>query len=168
MIKLVKYVIASNGWPQSPLAILCKFGLQSGGWIINDSNTSFQPADVIKRKSNCMLRPNVWKFTISLRAPCKRTWPNNDIPNMAYMNVINAKSAPILKSAGSDTTKANSNFRMPLAALINRSILPIRKTRTTRSNVGDIGKSIITSSMRIPKIEAKTSKKSNTFHGTVK
>lgn len=52
--------------------------------------------------------------------------------------------------------------------LIKRNILPIRKTRTTRKSVGDIGKSIITSSMSIPNIDANTNTKSKTFHGTVK
>lgn len=35
------------------------------------------------------------------------------------MNVINASSAPMLNSAGSDTTKANSSFRIPFAAYEN-------------------------------------------------
>lgn len=52
--------------------------------------------------------------------------------------------------------------------LINRNILPILKTRTTLRSVGDTGKSIITSSMSIPITDAKTSKKSKTFQGTVK
>jgi len=32
------------------------------------------------------------------------------------MNVINASNAPMLKSAGSETTNAKSSFRMPFAA----------------------------------------------------
>ena len=95
----------------------------------------------------------------------------------------------MLNKAGSETTKAKRSFRMPFAAwkylevyqnmrennkflqlftLIKRKILPIRKTRTTRNNVGDIGKSIIISSISIPKMDASTSRKSKTFHGTVK
>lgn len=55
-----------------------------------------------------------------------------------------------------------------LLTLISLKILPMRKTLTTLRSVGDIGKSIIISSIRMPKIEAKTSKKSKTFQGTVK
>lgn len=52
--------------------------------------------------------------------------------------------------------------------LINLNIRPILNTRTTLKSVGDTGKSIIISSISIPRTDAKTSKKSNTFHGTVK
>ena len=47
MIKLVKYVIASRGEPQSPFGWFLYVGLQAGGCTISDSNTSFHPADVI-------------------------------------------------------------------------------------------------------------------------
>ena len=52
--------------------------------------------------------------------------------------------------------------------LIKRRMRPILNTLTTRSSVGDTGKSIMMSSIRMPRMEASTSKKSNTFHGTVK
>ena len=60
-----------------------------------------------------------------------------------------------------------SKYRIALT-LINRRIRPIRNTRTTRKSVGETGKSIIISSMRMPKMDASTSRKSNKFHGTVK
>lgn len=51
---------------------------------------------------------------------------------------------------------------------MSRKILPILNTRTTRSNVGEMGRSIIMSSISMPKMEARTSRKSKTFQGTVK
>lgn len=64
MMKEVKYVIAKRGYPQFPfICRLVGVGSQSGGCTIKDSNTSFQPADVINRNSNCMLLPKVSKFT---------------------------------------------------------------------------------------------------------
>jgi hypothetical protein len=74
----------------------------------------------------------------------------------------------MLKSAGSETTRAKRSFRIPFAAFINRNILPILNTRTTRKSVGDMGKSIMISSIKMPKIDARTRRKSNRFHGTVK
>lgn len=53
-------------------------------------------------------------------------------------------------------------------AFMSLKMRPILNTLTTRRRVGDTGKSIIMSSMRMPRIEASTSKKSNTFQGTVK
>lgn len=55
-----------------------------------------------------------------------------------------------------------------LLTLMSRKILPILKTLTTLNNVGETGKSIMMSSISIPRMEANTNKKSNTFHGTVK
>lgn len=52
--------------------------------------------------------------------------------------------------------------------LISLKILPMRKTRTTRRSVGEMGRSIMMSSMRMPNIDASTNRKSNTFQGTVK
>jgi len=63
-----------------------------------------------------MLLPKVSKFTMSLMAFCFLTCPKTDIPIIAYIKVIKPSSAPILKSAGKDTIKANNSFRIPLAA----------------------------------------------------
>lgn len=52
--------------------------------------------------------------------------------------------------------------------LISLKILPMRKTRTTRRSVGEMGRSIMMSSMRMPNIDASTNRKSKTFQGTVK
>ena len=46
---------------------------------------------------------------------------------------------------------------------MRRRILPILKTRTTRSSVGDTGKSAMRSSITMPTMEAITSTKSNRF-----
>lgn len=43
------------------------------------------------------------------------------MPIIAQMNVINARRAPILKSAGRDTTSANKSLRIPFAAYKNRN-----------------------------------------------
>lgn len=64
--------------------------------------------------------------------------------------------------------KIVAQLEYKILTLISLNILPIRKTRTTLKRVGDIGKSIIMSSITMPKIEANTRRKSNTFHGTVK
>lgn len=74
----------------------------------------------------------------------------------------------MLNKAGRDTTSANSSFRIPFAAFINLNIRPILKTLTTLKRVGDMGRSIMMSSIRMPNMEARTSRKSKTFHGTVK
>jgi hypothetical protein len=39
---------------------------------------------------------------------------------IAYMKVMRANSAPMLKRAGSDTTNANSSFLIPFAACIKK------------------------------------------------
>lgn len=158
--------MASSGWPQSPFDDVSLCISQWGGWIISDSNTSFQPAEVINleqtmdswllilhawnvrwalrcvtnhlynffnvtspiaahptlkcmlyyRNNNCMLLPNVSKLIISFKAPCFLTWPNSDIPRIAYTNKRRARSAPMLNNAGNETTKANKSFRIPFAA----------------------------------------------------
>ena len=51
---------------------------------------------------------------------------------------------------------------------MRRRILPILKTRTTRSSVGDTGKSAMRSSITMPTMEAITSTKSNRFQAVVK
>ena len=84
------------------------------------------------------------------------------------MNVMRASRAPMLNKAGKETMRAKSSFLMPLAALINRRILPIRNTLTTLSKVGETGKSVMRSSMRMPTMEAITNTKSNRFHAAVK
>ncbi|KYN31226.1 hypothetical protein ALC56_14494 [Trachymyrmex septentrionalis] len=62
----------------------------------------------------------------------------------------------MLKSAGRLTTRAKSSLRIPFAALMSLKILPILNTLTTRKSVGDTGKSIIISSIRIPRMDANT------------
>ncbi|KYQ56666.1 hypothetical protein ALC60_04265 [Trachymyrmex zeteki] len=57
----------------------------------------------------------------------------------------------MLKSAGRLTTRAKSSLRIPFAALMSLKILPILNTLTTRT-----GKSIMISSIRIPRMDANT------------
>lgn len=47
----------------------------------------------------------------------------------------------MLKSAGIEMMRANSNFLMPLADFTRRNTRPILNTLTTLSSVGEIGKS---------------------------
>ena len=76
--------------------------------------------------------------------------------------------APILNKAGSETIRAKSNFRMPLAALMSLKMRPIRQTRATRRSVGETGKSSIKSSITMPTMLAITRIKSKMFHPAVK
>lgn len=77
MIKLVKYVIASRGEPQSPFGWFLYVGLQFGGCTISDSNTSFHPADVISLQTNGLLHEhNMYmccKLKVSLYSQHKGT-----------------------------------------------------------------------------------------------
>lgn len=85
---------------------------------------------------------------------------------LVTINICNNNSHVVTVSKlVSSTVIINISYRL---TLINRNILPILKTRTTLKSVGDTGKSIITSSISIPRTDAKTSKKSKTFQGTVK
>ena len=52
--------------------------------------------------------------------------------------------------------------------LMRRRILPILKTLTTLSSVGETGKSVMRSSIRMPTIEAITRTKSKRFQAAVK
>lgn len=69
MMNDVKYVMASSGCPQSPFDDVSLFISQWGGWIINDSNTSFQPAEVINLKrwrKDYVARERRWEvFTLT-------------------------------------------------------------------------------------------------------
>ena len=76
--------------------------------------------------------------------------------------------APILNKAGSETIRAKSNFRMPLAALMSLKMRPIRQTRATRRSVGETGKTSIKSSITMPTMLAITRIKSKIFHPAVK
>ena len=83
-----------------------------------------------------MLLPNVSKFMMSLMTPLCRMLANSAMPMMAYMNITRKSRAPMLKSAGKDTIRANSSFRMPFAACQGRERRHVNKNSTpARHNI---------------------------------
>ena len=56
------------------------------------------------------------------------------------MNITRKRRVPMLINAGADLTIVNKSWRIPFALSKNRSNLPSRKTRITRSKPGENSK----------------------------
>ena len=134
---------------------------------MSGSRMSFQPAEVISRKSSNIELGKVSKLTMSFSASRFFTCMNDDMPRIAKITMPRKSKTAMLSSAGIDSRSVIIKRRIPRAALITRKTRKIRKTRTTRNKVGEIKKSRNCSKM-MPTEESIMTMKSNTLNGSRK
>ena len=120
-----------NPGPQHRRHYVRKYGLRD----VNNNN--YKIGSINNNKNNCNKKRTTTTTTTATKATTTTVTKTTTTSTKTTRKQTKPNLPAILKSAGSEMTKANMSFLIPLAALTRRKILPMRKTRATRSRVGD-------------------------------